>query len=133
MLMKFGCMAGRPPRPIKVVTAGASSVSTSMRNSSCALAWMMPPPAYTKGRLASHMACAAHAHLARRPRVALRRERRILLVPHQHVLDRRIVDGVIKRQRDTAWVAEDDLYLFPRQALQHHLRAAHEVGRHNRL
>ena len=31
---------------------------------------------------------AAHAHLAGRPRVALRREGGVLLVPHQHVLDR---------------------------------------------
>ena len=33
MLMKFGCAAGNAPRPISVVTAGASSISTNSRNS----------------------------------------------------------------------------------------------------
>ena len=33
MLMKFGCVAGSAPRPISVLTAGASMSSTNSRSS----------------------------------------------------------------------------------------------------
>ena len=45
MLMKFGWLDGIEPRPIRVQTAGASSVSARVRSSLEASAWMMPPPA----------------------------------------------------------------------------------------
>src|ERR1035438_4864419 len=54
MLMKFGWFDGKAPSPISVHTAGASRVSTSVRSSSLAFAAITPPPAYTKGRSASH-------------------------------------------------------------------------------
>ena len=71
---------------------------------------------------------AAHADFAGGPRVAFGREAGVLLMPHQNVLDRVIVQGVVKRQRHAAGISENDLDLFPRQAFQHDLCAAHQFG-----
>ena len=61
---------------------------------------------------------AAHANLSRRARISLRRKRRILLVPHQDVPDRVIVQGVIKRQRYAARISENELDILARQTFR---------------
>ena len=73
---------------------------------------------------------AADAHLAGGARVALGREGRVLLVPHQHVADVVVVERVVQRERDAAGIAEDAIHAFPDQAFQQHPCAAHQ-RRHN--
>ena len=45
--------------------------------------------------------------MARSAGVANGGERRVLLMPHEHVADGMVVEGVVERKRDPARVAED--------------------------
>jgi hypothetical protein len=69
---------------------------------------------------------AAHADPAGCPGISLGGKNGVLLVPHQDVPDMVIVDGVIKRQRDTAGVAENAIHLFVHKALEEHSCSAHQ-------
>jgi hypothetical protein len=60
--------------------------------------------------------------------VALRGERGVLFVADEDVLDRRIVQGVIKRKRDAAGVSENDLHFLALQAFEDDFRAAGQTG-----
>ena len=68
---------------------------------------------------------AAHPHFPRRARVSLRRERRILFVPHQDVADVVIVKHVVKGNGNAARIAEQAIHPFAHQALHQHSRTAH--------
>ena len=69
---------------------------------------------------------AADADLAGGARIAFGGEGGVLLVPHQHVADVVVVEGVVEGEGDAAGIAEDAIDAFPGQALQQHFRAAHQ-------
>ena len=50
----------------------------------------------------------------------------VLLVPDQDVADVVVVKDVVKRKGDAARIAENAIHAFACQALQQHLRAAHQ-------
>ncbi len=76
---------------------------------------------------------AAYAHLARRARISFGGEAGVLLVPHQDVLDRMIVERIVQRQRHAARIPEEGIDLFAQQTVQQHLCTRHQIGRHQNL
>ena len=69
---------------------------------------------------------AADAYAAGGARIAFGGESGILLVPHQNVPDRMVVQGVVERQRDAARIAEEAVHVLANQAFQQDLRAGHQ-------
>src|SRR5581483_9620335 len=71
---------------------------------------------------------AADADTAGGSRVAFGGEGGVLLVAHQDVADRMVVESVVERQGDAAGVTEDAVYVFTNQAFEQDLGAGHELG-----
>ncbi len=61
---------------------------------------------------------AADSHASGGTREAFRGERGILFVTDQNMPDGVIVEGVVQRQRYTAWIAENAVHVFANQAFQ---------------
>ena len=69
---------------------------------------------------------AADPHFPRGASVTLRGECRILFVPHQHVMDGVVVEDIVKRNGDSAGIAEQAIHSLANQTFHQHSCAAHQ-------